>query len=347
MGSIVDGQPVNAATTNNSKLDRITDDVAYGKISLQNPGSSSITSVQDTLNILIAAVGGSQLIPATGYSPVPSNTINSTETHEQALRALAQKFYGAASAGGHSHTGADGDGALIASTRIAASGFSFISGDITLAASGGSSLTQVGNTIYIIAGGGGGVGMQESPAGLVDGTNAIFSLSSLPSSSASVTVFVDGLIVPQGTGYAASGQQITFNAGFIPQPSQDVYAFYLVGGSASSGTSSGGITAHGTKSAPILVNPTVGILASTTEMDQVWWVKPTTSGAQSISSSPAIRAGTIVGQRLTIYGVSSSDYLIIPDAAGTNQNGVCGLTNNQAIQYNWNGIAWQEFSRRS
>ena len=50
MGSIVDGQPVNAAVTNQAKVDRLTDDQIYGKIDLLNADSPFIYDMQSAIN---------------------------------------------------------------------------------------------------------------------------------------------------------------------------------------------------------------------------------------------------------------------------------------------------------
>lgn len=54
MGSILDGQPVNALITNTSKLDRITDDTAYGVITLDNTAVSAsgpiVSNLQENVN---------------------------------------------------------------------------------------------------------------------------------------------------------------------------------------------------------------------------------------------------------------------------------------------------------
>jgi hypothetical protein len=102
---------------------------------------------------------------------------------------------------------------------------------------------------------------------------------------------------------------------------------------------------HGTFAAPILINPTVGIVPSIA-MDQTWYLAPTTSGSHLITASPAIAPGTILGQRLILKGTSPTDYLGIPDASGTNQNGFCNLVDNQAIVYEWDGANWNENGRR-
>lgn len=101
----------------------------------------------------------------------------------------------------------------------------------------------------------------------------------------------------------------------------------------------------GTFSVPVAIDPTVGIVPSA-DMDQTWWVKGNAPGAQPISSTPQIQPGTAVGQRLTLKGVSSSDYLTIADGNGTSQNGSVAITDNQAICYEWDGTQWSEDFRR-
>lgn len=82
-----------------------------------------------------------------------------------------------------------------------------------------------------ISSNGGGIGYQETPVGLVNGSNAVFGpLTYLPSDDNSVLVFIDVYPVPLTTGYSITSGTITFNAGYIPQPGQTVYVFYLTSG---------------------------------------------------------------------------------------------------------------------
>ena len=66
---------------------------------------------------------------------------------------------------------------------------------------------------------------QEIPSGAVNGSNVTFGLSSLPLSNKSVLVYLNGLLLIQGTHYTISNQTITF-AG-APQLGQQVYATYF------------------------------------------------------------------------------------------------------------------------
>lgn len=114
---------------------------------------------------------------------------------------------------------------------------------------------------------------------------------------------------------------------------------------ASSG-SGASVETHGTASAPISVNPMIGIVPTGATF-QTWWVTPTTVGASPVTASPSIAAGSVVGQRLRLKGVSSSNYLVIADGSGVSQNGVCNLDNNQSIEYSWDGVVWSEDFRRA
>jgi hypothetical protein len=83
-------------------------------------------------------------------------------------------------------------------------------------------------------------------------------------------------------------------------------------------------------------------------MDQTWYVIPSLPGAQLVTASPAIANGTTLGQLLRLKGVDPSNFLKISgaSASGTNQNGMCNLTDNGSIEYEWDGTQWNENTRR-
>lgn len=58
----------------------------------------------------------------------------------------------------------------------------------------------------------------ETPAGTIDGTNPIFTLAQVPNPSSSVLLVKNGQVLFVGTGYVLSGQTITFQTGYIPNP---------------------------------------------------------------------------------------------------------------------------------
>lgn len=122
---------------------------------------------------------------------------------------------------------------------IAASGGAALFGDVILAASGGMNITQSGNTVTFTAssaGGGGtsagGILIPEVPLGVPNGSASVFTLSTLPTSSGSVAVWVDDVPQINPTNYSVAGSAITFQAGSVPQPGQQVFALYPVASSA-------------------------------------------------------------------------------------------------------------------
>lgn len=66
--------------------------------------------------------------------------------------------------------------------------------------------------------------IQEAPAGAIDNSNTAFALSTAPVSNASVSLYLDGLILIQGTDYTLSGTTITMTT--PPNFAQFLYAKY-------------------------------------------------------------------------------------------------------------------------
>lgn len=64
----------------------------------------------------------------------------------------------------------------------------------------------------------------EIPVGAVDGTNAVFTLSTTPTTA--VLLFVDRMAQVEGTDFALAGQVVTFTAGAIPPVGSIVRAYY-------------------------------------------------------------------------------------------------------------------------
>jgi hypothetical protein len=57
----------------------------------------------------------------------------------------------------------------------------------------------------------------ETPAGSIDGSNAVFTLAHAPSPATSLHLFLNGIRLRPGTDYTLSGATITYAAGMIPQ----------------------------------------------------------------------------------------------------------------------------------
>lgn len=94
---------------------------------------------------------------------------------------------------------------------------------------------DLSSTVWRIVGGTGGgsstVSYQETPAGTVNGVNAVFGpLTYLPTDDNSVVVMVDGIVRVLGTEFTVSSGTITFQSGFEPTTGQTVYAWYTTGG---------------------------------------------------------------------------------------------------------------------
>lgn len=111
---IVDGTPVDAATTNAQKLDKVSDDTAVGKITLNNVDAvsgSSVTNLQREHNSA-ASFMGKALNSAKDDLPTwtANNGLTSTDDLFERTDALSAKFH---QAGGHAHTGAAGDGPAV------------------------------------------------------------------------------------------------------------------------------------------------------------------------------------------------------------------------------------------
>ena len=201
-------------------------------------------------------------------------------------------------------------------------------------------------------------GFTEIPGGMPNGTNRIFTLTQQPIYQAACNVYVDGRWI-QPTEWSLASEQggqssIQFNVGSeeIPATGQTIEVQYFFNSWPNyvppSSNSNYVRAVYGNYAAPVSIDPTVGIVPSSAQ-DQTWYVKPIAAGAFPITASPAIAAGMMLGQKITIKGVDPANYLSISSASssGTNQNGIVNLTNNQAIQYEWDGAVWNENFRRN
>lgn len=111
---IVDGTPVNAANTNNEKLDRQADDTAFGIMTFASTDPSqggTVTGMQRAVNRLFTAVGCDNVSDdGVTYLGATPNTIISGDDHEESLVVLSNKFAGLT---GHTHDGTDGEGPVV------------------------------------------------------------------------------------------------------------------------------------------------------------------------------------------------------------------------------------------
>jgi hypothetical protein len=72
----------------------------------------------------------------------------------------------------------------------------------------------------------------ETPAGLVNGSNAVFTLADAPAPDTSLALYRNGLLQKRAVDYTISGNTITFTAGSIPQDGDVLAASYRIGGGA-------------------------------------------------------------------------------------------------------------------
>jgi hypothetical protein len=69
---------------------------------------------------------------------------------------------------------------------------------------------------------------QATPTGAINGVNATFTLSQSPSPSASLTVFLNGLLQTAGVDYTAAGTAITFATASLPQSGDILICSYRI-----------------------------------------------------------------------------------------------------------------------
>lgn len=126
MGGVVDGTPVDAATTNPAFLDANGDDTALGKISFndQDPSAptvsgAAVNNIQREKNSIESWMGKSPNLP---YNSVPtfsnSEGFTAMQSYFARLEALSLKFFKTFLSGGHSHDGSDGGGAPVQSASV-------------------------------------------------------------------------------------------------------------------------------------------------------------------------------------------------------------------------------------
>jgi hypothetical protein len=199
-------------------------------------------------------------------------------------------------------------------------------------------------------------GWQETPAGAVDGANRFFTLTGAPADQVSTMLFVDGVMVPitDWTLQLGTTNRIILNTGLAPAIGQSVYVFYFVNpatvgsapaqtGGGGGGTGGGGLVVAGTLNAPQVITPSAGI-GVTADQRQMKIVS-SNGGAQAVTASPQIGAGTMIGQELILEGASDANYLTLNDGNGLSLNGPISLTRKQLLSLVWDGDTWTETGR--
>lgn len=73
----------------------------------------------------------------------------------------------------------------------------------------------------------------DAPSGIVDGSNAIFTLTGTPNPAGSLALYRNGLLQSPGLDYNVSGRTIQFEPAAIPQPGDTLLVSYRLGGAPS------------------------------------------------------------------------------------------------------------------
>ena len=76
----------------------------------------------------------------------------------------------------------------------------------------------------------------ETPTGSINGANATFTLANAPSPAASLKIFRNGLLLEQTVDFTVSAATIVFQSASVPQPGDNLEAFYRTGTPATSFT---------------------------------------------------------------------------------------------------------------
>ncbi len=102
---------------------------------------------------------------------------------------------------------------------------------------------------------------------------------------------------------------------------------------------------NGSGASPTAVTAGGGVLFSGSSYNVVSFVSGS-GGATTLTASPQIEAGSLVGQHLTLIGRSAANTLTLQDGNGLSLNGTAVLGLDSAISLLWDGAAWVEISRR-
>jgi hypothetical protein len=188
--------------------------------------------------------------------------------------------------------------------------------------------------------------------GIGNGAQTVFPLPNQPSQQAAILLFKNGRYIPT-TDWSLmqnpTQSSVVFN--FAPEIASSISCliFYnavptAMAPSVSSGSSMGGYTAFGSASEPVTISGPSG-LVPTTAARQVYFVQ-SSGGAVPVTATPQIAAGSTVGQELLLMGLSDTNYPIFVDGNGLSLNGPININSNASILLVWNGLVWQEDSRR-
>lgn len=111
------------------------------------------------------------------------------------------------------------------------------------------------------------------------------------------------------------------------------------------------ITTFGDRSGPKIIDPAVGITSVANDFDpqvdeQIIFLKGLNAGENQVTVDPQIEDGQVLGQKLTLYSVSATDYLRFEHGRGLRINGPwIGDEAGKTLTLVWDGVDWSESAR--
>lgn len=116
------------------------------------------------------------------------------------------------------------------------------------------------------------------------------------------------------------------------------------------GGGGGSYVAQGEETAPVTVDPLIGI-TPTADALQSWYLQGQSGqGRQNVTAAARIAAGSSIGQRISLMIANNTDFPSFADGNGLSLNGtwpaLAGPALYSKIELEWTGLRWSEVSRR-
>jgi hypothetical protein len=153
----------------------------------------------------------------------------------------------------------------------------------------------------------------ETPAGTINGANAVFTLAAAPSPPGSLELTRNGVVQKPGPDFSLSGNTITFTASAIPQPGDTLLAWYRAGVTPPSSAAGGDLT--GT-----YPNPSVGQVGGVTAANIA-------SGASAANAAASANTANAIVKRDASGNFSAGTITANLSGNATNVTGIVGIGN--------------------
>lgn len=105
----------------------------------------------------------------------------------------------------------------------------------------------------------------------------------------------------------------------------------------------GAYTPTGSAGSPVLVTAVGGLTAAGAQREIKFIAG--NGGPVTVTATPQIAAGTIIGQELTLRGTNDTNTVALGDGNGLLLNGACTLRNGSSLALLWDGTLWVEVAR--